>query len=237
VQFTVNKQRTEATADIGHRDFAEFLQCSPYMVSQEATKKKRTWKLQIGPFAEHTIELERKWARSKIATLTIDGTPFIEAAPVDLDCASEVWECKFRFKGEKRFNFEVYESNRDGVSLDTRGLIERKMPYVIECELRCPDSGDMTGAQLKVAGIPFENLQPKPTKYDEENIKTTPEALMFTHNLPIPYKINANAKTGLEGVLQSTYENVSRQSGSGFSLFACCTSAPAVDSSVHTEIH
>jgi hypothetical protein len=212
VQFKVNKQRTEAVADIGHRDFNAFLKCEPYFVQQESTKTKRIWTLQIGPFAEHIIELERKWGRSKIATLAIDGTPLVEVAPVDLDCDSD-WECKFRFKGEKCVNFEKFESNQAGMSLDTMGLIERKMPYSIECEVKIPDSGDLTAAQFKVGGKMFEHLQPKPTKYEEENIKTTPEALMFTHNLRIPYKIDAEAKSGLEAVLQSTYENVSRRLG------------------------
>merc|ERR1712151_996858 len=113
--------------------------------------------------------------------------------------------------------------------------MERKFPYAIECEIRLPDYSDLTGAQFEVGGRPFENLPLKPTHYSEENIKVTPEALMMTHSIAIPYKINQQAKSGFEAVLQSTYDNVSRQTKSGSGL-ACCT-PPSVDASVHTELH
>jgi hypothetical protein len=242
VQFKVNKERTEVVADIGNRKFDELLKCDSFLVRQEGTKKKRTWVLQIGPYAEHTIELERKYARSSISTLTIDGTVLVEAAPADLDCPGDTWECKFQFKGEKCFSFDVFESNRDGVSLDMKGLIERKFAYAIDCEVRIPNNDDLSSAELKVAGKPFTSLQLKPTEYPEENMKMTPEALMMTHNVPCPYKVNMDAKAGLEAVFENAVKSygIARAgpaaSGSGFfSIFSCCAS-PAVDESVHTEI-
>merc|ERR1711879_105884 len=98
-----------------------------------------------GPFVEHTIEIERKWA-SKIITLSVDGEKFIEASSEDIDCAKDHWECRFRFVGEKSIDFDVYEENRDGESLDAKTVVSKKTPFTRECVVCIYDESNLGDA-------------------------------------------------------------------------------------------
>lgn len=51
--------------------------------------------------------------------LTVDGKPFVEARPADLGCEDGTWTCNFRFVGEPMVEFEVYEMDWSGATLDT----------------------------------------------------------------------------------------------------------------------
>merc|ERR1712232_1088487 len=108
--------------------------------------------------AVHTIILERKW-KSTIATLTVDGALLIESNAEDLDCPTEHWECKFRFKGERVVNFEVHETNVDGDVQDTTSTVHHRIPYSRECSIKIVNDNDVRHAELSVDGTPFGRLK------------------------------------------------------------------------------
>jgi hypothetical protein len=222
VIFKVDRERTRIEGNIGHNDFAMLLEPVPYLVSQAPTRKKALWVIQIGPWARHEICLERKYyASPKLTTLTIDGTPCVEAGPADLGCNGDAWNCKFMFKGETCLNYEVYKTTKDGVRLNETDTVKRFLPYVVECEVTLPENqtiSDMRAATLLVNGQPFTTLQPVRNKHSEPNIKTTPDIFAMTYSQPVPWKVDMDAAHGLESVLSNMFP---------FRLFTgLCTSAP-----------
>jgi hypothetical protein len=245
VHFKVNQERTQVVANVGHRTLDSFLKCEPRLVRQDATKSEHTWVLQIGPFAEHEIQVQKKYARSRIVTLTVDGELLAEASADDLDCESDLWECKFRLKGEKCLSFEVFESSRDGITLGTTGVVERRLPYYLDCQVMLTDEKDFHCSELMVAGRPSNTLPLSKAEDEERNIMCTPEALMMQHQLPIPSKIDGNAKYGFERVMDNAYTTSvglvgaarSNAPDAGFfsRWFTCCDSSVTEDNV--TEVH
>jgi hypothetical protein len=238
VKFKVNKERTQIQGSIGAAELDQLLKAEAFVVRQEAHKRKRTWEVQIGPFAKHTILLERKHMTGKLLSLTVDDVPFVESAPSDIDC-DDAWECKFRFKGEKYLTFEVFETNRDGAALDSTRPVTKVIPYVIECEVRAPDSGDLKDATFLVNGFKFEQLPVVPTQYQEEKINMTTQAFTMTFEEPVPFAINYDAAHGLGAAFSTAAGTASavlagaRPGPGGFGgfLFSCCLSADGVESS------
>jgi hypothetical protein len=99
INVEVSKDRENAEVDVGHSVLEHYLSNEVRAVTHTAEKRKCSWTLQVGPFAEHTIQIESK-ITSRIITLTVDGVKLVEASAEDLDCPGDHWECKFRFVGE-----------------------------------------------------------------------------------------------------------------------------------------
>ncbi len=51
----------------------------------------------------------------------------------------------------------------DGMTLDTKGLVEKRVPYAVEVEVRLPGGTDVSKAILTVGRRPFDQLAMKPT--------------------------------------------------------------------------
>mmetsp|Transcript_53564 Transcript_53564/g.148956 ORF Transcript_53564/g.148956 Transcript_53564/m.148956 type:complete len:440 (+) Transcript_53564:64-1383(+) len=217
LKIKVNKERTEVSGDVGHSVLTGFVAMQPHQVETSADKLKHSWTLQIGPWSEHKILVEKKYAKSPIVTLTVDDTLLCEAAPEDLDISSDVWECKFQLKGEKCLNFEVYETTPDGVTLDSKDDVNIWSKVMVECDVRVPDGNDLSSAQLFVDGNSYLDLQRKPSEYAESNIRLSPQDFSMTYHNYVPYKINHKAQGG-----SGTSENQ-------WGIFHCCMSASTAD--------
>merc|ERR1712151_1020442 len=62
-----------------------------------------------------------------------DDDVLVDASAEDIGCAGTAWECKFCLVGEKVMNFDVYETNLDGVPLETRGTVLKRETYSHQC--------------------------------------------------------------------------------------------------------
>jgi hypothetical protein len=196
IKIEVSNNRENAKVEVGHSILAHYLSNEVRAVTQTAQKRKCIWTIQVGPFAEHTIQVESKMA-SRIITLSVDGERFVEASAEDIDCVGAHWECKFRFVGETCLSFDVPETNADGYVLDSRALVEKRSRYVRECHLRLVDESNLTCAELSIDGVDFRQLPLKRHDRTEEQLHVSPQAFQMTYGVPIPYKVNEHASSGL----------------------------------------
>jgi hypothetical protein len=200
INVDVSKDRENAQANVGHSVLAHYLSNEVRAVTQNAEKRKCTWTIQVGPFAEHNIEIETRMA-SRIVTLTVDGETLVEASAEDIDCVGDHWECKFRLVGENCLNFNVPETNADGCVLDSRAVVDRRSKFVRECRVSLSDESNLHWAELFVDGVDFRNLPMKREEHEEERVQVTAQAFRMTYGVPIPYKVNEEASSGLSAFL------------------------------------
>jgi hypothetical protein len=196
ILMKVSKDRQQVTANVGHSVFAHHLNGDVRLVKQQADKYKHTWTIQIGPFAEHTIEVEKK-RKSKVVSLSIDGDKFVEASAEDIDCEKNHWECKFRFVGERHLDFEVFETNRDGKELDSTAMVKHLMKFNRECVVSLWDESDLRSAELIIDNVCFRNLPMANAAHYEDNLSISPDVLKSMYRVQIPYKVNEQAALGL----------------------------------------
>mmetsp|Transcript_8560 Transcript_8560/g.19475 ORF Transcript_8560/g.19475 Transcript_8560/m.19475 type:complete len:463 (-) Transcript_8560:128-1516(-) len=223
ILFKVSKDRQRAVTDVGHSVLTHFLSGEVRSVRQEATRWKKSWTIQVGPFAEHTIELERRYKLSKILTLTVDGDLLCEALPEDIESRADWWEAMFRLVGERYLDWEVHESDVHGNTLNTIDLVRQKQKYTHECCISFQEGDkDLTAARFTVDDRDFMDLPEAKALFHEDKLDCEPEALQGSYGLTVPHKINEDAPTGF-----SAWTNNVRSpkpgSESGF-FFRCCGS-------------
>jgi len=195
VAIDVSKDHKKVTANVGHTVLAHFKSGEVRAVNSDPAKKKHDWTVQLGPFAEHTICVEKKWT-SKIVTLLVDGECFVESSAEDIDCESNCFECKFRFVGERCIDMNVFETNSDGVTLDTKGTVVNRTKYTHECVVSVQDLHDLSSATLTVDGNDFLSLPVKPEPHQENNLEMDVKAMELHYGLVVPYKVNESAPAG-----------------------------------------
>jgi len=227
IRFTLDKERTKATTSVGHSQFSHFLSGEVRRVSVgPADRTKKSWRVQIGPFAEHTIEVQRRHM-SRIVTLSVDGRRLAEADAEDLDCntpdgpgaaapAECAWRCGFRVIGEQDLEFEVFETNGDGKALNTKGVVSQPQRFVHEMLVYVMDEKDLSEAALAVDEVEFEALEPKREPASEPPISISPQAMALQYGVMFPYKVNSQAPHGLD-FLPAWF--------SQFTTFACCSAS------------
>merc|ERR1712048_1313408 len=124
------------------------------------------------------------------------------ASAEDLGCATAAWECKFRFAGEKVMKFDVYESNLEGVLLETRGQVTKREKYSHECSVLLKDEKDFSKAEFVIDDVYFHDLPPKATPYEEPNVSMELNSFLGTYGPIVPRKINRAAAIGfVDGLL------------------------------------
>merc|ERR1712048_1139037 len=123
------------------------------------------------------------------------------ASAEDLGCATAAWECKFRFVGEKVMKFDVYESNLEGVTLETRGQVTKREKYSHECSVFLKDERDFSKAEFVINDVYFQDLPPKATLYEEPNVSMELNSFLGTYGPIVPRKINRTAAIGFMGGL------------------------------------
>jgi len=206
LELFVTKDRSIVTGNVGHAVLSHFVSGEVQAVSSDARTLRHAWTIQVGPFAEHTVVVEKHHWISNIISLTVDGQPFVEASAEDIDCHTGGWECKFRFIGEKIIDFEVHESNRDGAPLDSKDHVLQKKKYVHECCVTVGEDLNMRTATFTVDS--------------QEKTSISPEALNLTYGILVPYKVNHEAPCGIFGF--SASRGGASKTGRRVKTMCCC---------------
>merc|ERR1712019_43203 len=198
-------RRERITANVGHSVLSHVLSGEARRVVSDLQRHCRSWTVQLGPYAEHIIKVERqpRPSTSKIIKLTVDDETLVEASADELGCESKQWECKFFFSGEKAIDFEVFESNVDGVLLDTKGHAITREKYRYNCVVTLKDEFDLSKAVLFIDDNEFHDLPQKATTYDEPNLSLDLQTLKNTYGLELPRKINWSAPVGVVAGLRA----------------------------------
>jgi len=214
INFKVSKDRSRVSTDVGHSVLSHFLEGDIRSVEEKKEKKlKHSWTIQIGPFAEHTIELEKKYSIGKMVSLTVDGDLLVESNAEDIESREGYWECAFYFIGEKYLNWEVYESNAHGYTLDTVGTINQLIRrYQHKCEISFRESGTLVDATLTIDGVRYQELALRSELFREEPISCSPEAMQATYSLVTPFKVSDSATTTAASTVAGAF---------GFFTFCC----------------
>jgi len=200
-------------------------------IAQDASKDRRTWRLQIGPFATHEIELERKYRFNKTISLTVDGELLVESTAEDLESPEGIWQCNFRFSGEKFVDWEVFEKSPSGQTLRTQAVVSDKRPYSHECVVSFPveealaSQMDLSVATLVIDGIEYLELPKGLQAVEEEGLTLDVQALKGSYSLSVPTKVNTSPPSMLENALASL--GVTGCGGPGRGVFCCGSTAPA----------
>merc|ERR1712070_1300809 len=100
-------------------------------------------------------------------------------------------------------DFDVFESNMEGVPLETRGHAIIRDKYACNCSVILRDEFDFSKAQLFIDDREFHDLRMKATAYEEANLSLDVEALKDTYGLELPCKINWSAPVGVVAGLRS----------------------------------
>mmetsp|Transcript_30153 Transcript_30153/g.65875 ORF Transcript_30153/g.65875 Transcript_30153/m.65875 type:complete len:489 (-) Transcript_30153:134-1600(-) len=251
----VDKLRKNVSVPGGHSNLRDWLDGEPKLVSQASERLKRSWTFQLGPYgemAEHTVTLEKKWTKGKVITLSIDDIPLVEAAASDFKrkadqtstANSEEWGCDFRFVGEKLLSIEVHETDRDGNALDSTGMVQKRTKYVHNCSVHLTSMSDLREAVFKIGGRNFRELPERPPKpATEADIQITPQVLLDSYQIAVPFKTNDKVQLGLlnnlglgemSGVLGNP-GSMGRPAEWQHLLFGCCK-APQVSQDAEHQI-
>lgn len=203
VKMKVSRDRSSVTGNIGHREFLRFWNVEARSV--EVVPKypgkitpmsygSKSWKLRIG-LCTHSIEIERKY-KTKLLTLTVDDEVLVEASPEELGCQPGLWQVNFRFISTPTIDFEVYETDVNGNTLNSIGHVSQLKPSVSRvCTITVQDFQNLAISTLKVDGADFSALNVHVPPHPEDNINMTPSAMTTQYHITVPYKVNKEAST------------------------------------------
>mmetsp|Transcript_7234 Transcript_7234/g.15774 ORF Transcript_7234/g.15774 Transcript_7234/m.15774 type:complete len:488 (-) Transcript_7234:125-1588(-) len=219
----VDKNRESVSVPGGHTLLQDWLTGEAKLVEQSGDRSRRSWKIELGPYGQsavHEVVIEKKWKKSKIVTLSIDGMPLVEAAAEDFRhrVASAGWTCDFRFVGEKILSFQVHETDSNGRPFDSTDTISRRIKYAHSCQVSLENLSDFSDASLRVDGRNFRELRPRSdTDFHEKPLIITPQVLYSSYDIEVPYKTReGTVHGGLGGLGLGT---VGQKMGF---LFWCC---------------
>jgi hypothetical protein len=251
LSLKVSKDRSEVTANAGHQVLSHFASGEVQAKTCEVAKLKHSWTVQLGPFAEHTIEISKRHTLGKVVTLSVDGDILVESAGADIGCTEvpqdpllanrtkgNEWQCKFRLAGERVLDFEVFKTNADGAALEETGHVQEKRKYVHECTVNIPNDWDFSTARLLIDGTPFVELPTEPEKCVEDHLTMTPMTLMQSYGISTPFMVDKNAPSSLRWFANEVLVRAGATNNSAGGLFAqwCgCNSDATVTVSEITE--
>jgi len=222
VTFHVSKDRTKINASVGCSQLNHFLTGEVRSVEQHTEGKlKKWWRFQIGPFAEHIVQVEKRSAGNKTVTLTVDGEVLCEAKAEDIESRDDWWECHFRFMGERYVDWLVHTCNSEGVPLDSMDTVVQRTVFAHFCSVSFVE--DISEAILYIGNDEFSDLPHARQPPSIETNEWAPEALGASFGLVVPYKVDPDAPTGFRAALAS------KPGGGGgiFDIFGCCANAGA----------
>lgn len=170
-----------------------------------ATRLERSWTVQLGPFATHTVRLEKK-SMSRVMILYVDNEVLAECSSNDLGGSSAEWRCKFCFIGERSMDFMVFEETRDGWPLDSKSVITKSYPYrhTVEVVYAHRKIDNVADASMTLDDVPFDHLPFMLAEHQgAEELSIDPEALHSQFDIRIPKKLTAEDTRGLARQLGS----------------------------------
>jgi len=227
--FKVNKERTAVTANFGHAVLSHLVSGEVRAVSSEVERLRHAWTVQIGPFAEHKIEIVKKYTVGKILTLLVDGEVFVDACAADLGCQDQTWECAFRFIGERVMDFEVYKTNKDGAPLDTTDHVQERRKYTHECKVVVDlHEWDLRTAKLIIDDSYFNELPQCRELHSEPPLSMDPRAMCQSYGISVPYKVDHLAPSGFALLADSVLKSAGSAGASPQGIFSMCCNPSTV---------
>jgi len=226
----VSKDRSAVSVSAGHGVLEHFVSGEVQAKNSEVERLRHSWTIQVGPFAEHTIEIAKRYTLGKIVTLLVDGEVLVEASAADIGCVGGLWQCKFRLIGERVLDFELYKTNADGGVLNETGHVKERRRYVQECHVTIPNDRDFSAARLFIDTVPFTELPMEAQRYEEPDLTTTPLALLHTYGIATPYMVDRNAASNMMILASQALEkaNDGRKAAGGW-LALCCNASSVAD--------
>lgn len=234
MQVTRDRQRVDV--DAGHAVLAHFLSGDILALGESNSRTAKTWTFQFGPFAEHLVAIERRYKSSKAITLSVDGEVLCEGDAEDIDSRPGMWECKFQLIGERYIDWEVYENDVNGTTLNSKDIVRQRHKYFQECVVSLPEGErDLTAAQLTIGGVDFPELpQARERSQYDDRLELAPEALLASYGLVVPYKVNEKAPMGFSAWADKLRDGKLEQGKSLFLSYLCsCGSTPLGTEEVH----
>jgi len=193
IALKVSKDRNVVTANVGHQVLSHFVSGEVQAKTFEVDRLRHSWTVQLGPFAEHTVEIVKRHTLGKIVTLLVDGDVLVESSAADIGCEANEWQCKFRFIGERVLDFEVYKTNAEGAVLEGTGSVKERRKYVHECYVTIPNDWDFSTARLCVDGTHFPELPVVAQSYKEPALTISPLSLLQSYGIATPYMVDHEA--------------------------------------------
>lgn len=183
ITLRVDTETARVTSSAGHSVLSHFLSKEVRRVWHHADKTKAQWKIQLGPFVEHLIEVERPEKRSKNLVLSVDGRPLVDSSAEDIDCGEGgLWHTDFRFVGAYRLNFEVRGASPSGAAASQLSR------FSCECSVTVEDEANLATAVLAAGGDEFWDLAPK-----EERLCPEPPLAVSVQQLYQDYGVEVPA--------------------------------------------
>jgi len=219
----VSKDRSKVTANVGHSKLTHFVSGEVRAMNFDVERLSHSWTVQIGPFAQHTVQILKKHTLGKIVTLMVDGEVLVESSAADIGCEGKEWQCQFRFVGERVLDFEVYKTNTDGAPLDETDHVKEKRRYVHECSVTIPNDWNFGTAHFFIDGIPFNELPVEPQEREESTLTMDPLAMQQIYGIATPYKVDKNAPSNIMVLAHHVFVKAddSRKAAGGF-FARCC---------------
>mmetsp|Transcript_76622 Transcript_76622/g.135182 ORF Transcript_76622/g.135182 Transcript_76622/m.135182 type:complete len:464 (-) Transcript_76622:43-1434(-) len=223
VSFAVTRDRSQVRGNVGHGVLDHFLSGEVRGVRQDADDLKHSWVFQIGPFAEHLIEMEKRFKSSNLVSLTVDGALLAECTSEDIECAEDTWECSFRLVGERFMDWEVYESDGNGLTLDSKGIVTHRSKYFHEVRVTVKESErSLIPARISVDGRDFTDLAEYRPLRQEDRVICPPQALTASYGLIVPYRVNEAAHLSPASFMSPLRYDGGLGQGGLFGLLSCC---------------
>jgi hypothetical protein len=196
--FQVSRDRRQVTADVGHGVLTNFVKDEVQSIKSDVQRLRHMWTFQLGPFAEHTVEISKNYTLGKIITLLVDGEVLVECTPAEIGCEGSEWQCTFKLFGERVMDFEVFKTNKDGTPLDETGHVKHRERYTKTCKVALPNDWDFSSAKLFIDDVPFTALPVKQPDREEQPLAMDPLALQRTYEILTPYMVDHSASSDLE---------------------------------------
>lgn len=177
--------------NVGASVLQHFLSGEVRIADSGATRLSKWWAIQLGPFAEHRVKLEKNSCLGSTLTLTVDDRILAECSGVDIGSLPGSWHCKFRFVGERHIDFNVFEKTKDGVQLDSKGTVVKYYPYehIVEVFYQHRKIDDLATAQLTVDGVLATQLPIKSVHSEDTNMHLTRDVLEHQYGVQVPDKV------------------------------------------------
>jgi len=113
-----------------------------------------------------------------------------------------MWQCTFRFIGERVIVFDMFETSAEGTPLNTKVKEEQRHNITHACVVSVTNFNDMSLSTLTVNGIDYRQLpQQMATPPSEHNLSTALMVLEAQYDITVPVKVNRNV--GANGQLLS----------------------------------
>jgi hypothetical protein len=196
VELRLNKDRTRVTSTVSHAMLLHFITGEVRAVSHFLAKQKLAWTIQLGPFAEHTIEIMKKQSLGSPVSgcIHVDGAVLVEASAEDIGCAGDQWQCRFRFVGQRCLDFEVLTASPAAVPLVTTECVEQEFHYSHDCIIKVKDFNDLSTAVLTVDGKDYKTLaEVMPCTSNALGLSMPVDTLTLTYGIMPPCRVDPAA--------------------------------------------